>query len=141
MTKTNPQEDPKKAELLQLISSFCRDHLDEEYETLCQKMITKLSRKRQVPYSSGRLEIWAAAVIQAIGTVNFLFDRSFQPYVSTAQISDYFGTSTSTVGQKAKLIRDMFKMRHWDNEFSTQKMNKDNPFTNLASIFMTIQRR
>jgi len=80
------------------------------------------------------MEIWVAAIIYAIGSINFLFDKSFEPCVSAQDISDYFGTSKSTVSQKAKLIRDMFKMGHWDKEFSTTKMREDNPLSDLVMV-------
>ena len=59
---------------------------------------------------------------------NFLFDQSFEPYVAAADIPKHFGVSQSTVGQKAKLIRDMFDLFYWDPEFSTQAMRDSNPF-------------
>ena len=105
-----------KDELIKLTQSFCKQYLDNEYEVLSKKMIDKLSRKRQVPYLSGRREIWAGAIINAIGTINFLFDPTIKPHVTTSQIAEYFGTSTSTLGQKGKLIRDMFKLDHWNPE-------------------------
>jgi hypothetical protein len=134
---------PVKDELLRLTQSFCKQYLDDEYRVLTQKMIDKLSRKRQVPYLSGRLEIWAGAVIHAIGTINFLFDRSFKPYVTATQIAEHFRTSTSTLGQRGKLIRDMFKLGYWDSEFSTKRMLDKNPYANLAlanGFLITIQR-
>ena len=60
---------------------------------LCEKLIRKMSRKRNVPFLSGRMEIWAAAIIHALGSINFLFDPNFEPYIGAADISDYFGTS------------------------------------------------
>ncbi|MGQ9723141.1 MAG: DUF6398 domain-containing protein [Candidatus Jordarchaeum sp.] len=78
--------------------------------------------------------MWAAAVIHAIGSINFLFDPSFKPYVSVSDISNYFGTFKNTVTQKSKLIRDMFKMRHWDREFSTTRVMEHNPFSKLVTI-------
>jgi len=83
-----------------------------------------MSRKRNVPFLSGRMGIWAAAIIHALGSINFLFDPNFEPYVGAADISNYFGTSKSTVSQKAKIIRDMFKMGYCDKEFSTTHMQK-----------------
>jgi len=130
--------------LLRLTQLFCKQYLDDEYWALSQKMIDKLSRKRQVPYLSGRLEIWAGAIIHAIGTINFLFDRATKPYVTAAQIAEHFETSTSTLGQKGKLIRDMFKLGHWNPEFSTKHMLDRNPFANLALVngfLTTVQPR
>jgi hypothetical protein len=91
-------------------------------------MVRKLGRKRTKPLATGRLEIWAAAVVYTIGSMNFLFDKSFEPYVSSSEINEYFGTSSSTVAQKARTIRDMLKLsQYWDKDFSTQHMQENTP--------------
>lgn len=109
-----------KQKLIEETKEFCDQYLDHEYEQLCVQMIEKMARKRTVPFMSGKEAIWVAAIIYAIGSVNFLFDKSFKPYVSTDDICDYFGVSKSTVAQKAKLIRNMFKLSQWRGEFHTQ---------------------
>ena len=104
-------KDPKVIEreekLLELTSAFCREHLNEEYEYLCEILIKKLARKRTVPFISGRIEIWSAAIIHALGRINFLYDKSNEPYITFDTINNYFGTSKSTVGQKATLIEEI----------------------------------
>ncbi len=124
----------KKNILIEQVSDFCDKNLDNEYKELCLKMIEKMARKRTVPFLSGKLEIWAAAIIYAIGQINFLFDKSFTPYQSADDICNYFNTSKSTTSQKAKLIRDMFKLNYYDKYFSTQKMSNSNPFNELVMI-------
>jgi hypothetical protein len=124
----------KKDALIEMTDGFADRYLDEEYKMLCRKLIEKMSRKRQVPFLSGRLEIWAAAVIYALGQINFLFDKNFEPYIGAADLCKYFGTSQSTTSQKAKIIRDMFKMKYFDEEFSTEKMQKENPFNEFVMI-------
>jgi hypothetical protein len=124
----------KTEKLIEMTAGFCDRYLDEDYKQLCENLIRKMSRKRVVPFLSGRIEIWAAAVIYAIGSINFLFDKSFKPYATTGDICNYFSTSQSTTSQKAKLIRDMFKMEYWDKEFSTHHMLESNPFRNMAMV-------
>ncbi len=119
--------------LIEMTARFCDEHLDEEYKQLCEKLIRKMSRKRNVPFLSGRIEIWAAAIVYAIGSINF-FDRNFEPYVSGDDIYNYFDTSKSTTSQKAKLIRDMFKLEHWDRELSTSQMIQNDPFRDLVMV-------
>ncbi|MBM3267656.1 MAG: hypothetical protein FJZ01_08420 [Candidatus Sericytochromatia bacterium] len=80
----------KTQKLVALTSKFCDEFLDEDYKQLCEKLILKMARKRQVPFESGKLEIWAASVIHTIGTINFLFDRSFEPYSTPRAIADYY---------------------------------------------------
>lgn len=124
----------KEKRLLELTNSFCKEKLNDDYYRLCEKLILKLGRKRDVPFKSGKLEIWAAAVVQAIGSINFLFDKSFEPYVTATEISEYFGTKKSSVSNKAKQIKDMFKMGYYDTEFSTQHMIGENPFNDMVMV-------
>jgi hypothetical protein len=78
------------------------------------------------------IEIWAAAIIYAIGQINFLFDQSFLPYNSPDEICSYFHTSKSTTSQKARIIRDMFHLGYYDEEFSTKKMQDSDPMKNMV---------
>jgi hypothetical protein len=124
----------KKARLIEMISEFCQRSLDDEYRILCERLIEKMSRKRNVPFLSGRMGIWAAAVVYALGSINFLFDKSFSPYATAEDICAHFGTTKSSTSQKAKIIRDMFKMNYWDKEFSTSHMQESNPLSNLVMV-------
>jgi len=124
----------KTQKLIEMTAGFCDEYLDEDYKQLCEKLIRKMSRKRNVPYRSGQIEIWAAAIVYAIGSINFLFDRSFKPYASADDICNYFSTSKSTTSQKAKVIRDIFRLGYWDKEFSTTKMKKEDPFSDLVMV-------
>lgn len=121
-------------QLTEMTAAFCRCHADAEYETLCKKLLDKMARKRVAPFLTGRVEIWAAAIVYALGSINFLFDKSFPPYASPDTICDYFRTSKRTVAQKAKLIRDMFKLGYYDPEFSTEHMKKNNPLARLEMV-------
>lgn len=121
-------------EILALTAEFCRLHLDDEYAKLCAKVIGKMSRKRASPLVAGRTDIWAGSVIYALGQINFLFDKSQKPHVKEADIAKHFNSTTTTLGMKAKAIRDLFKMRRWDPEFSTRKMAASNPLAGLAMV-------
>ena len=124
----------KKEILISLLSEYCKKKLDDDYQSLCIKMINKMARKHNVPFLKGRIEIWASAIIYALGSINFLFDKSFEPYLTGDDISEYFNTSKSTTSQKAKIIKDMFKLGYYNREFSTQKMDKANPFNDLMMV-------
>jgi hypothetical protein len=132
MINQNLQEQQQK--IIDLIKDFCAKKLDEEYFELSERMIKKLGRKKNLPLSAGQPKIWAAAIIHALGTINFLFDKSFDPYVSTGDINTFFDTSKSTTGNKSKQIRDLLKLDRYDKEFSTKKMQDSNPHANLAMV-------
>lgn len=121
-------------QLTEMTAAFCGQHADAEYERLCKKLIDKMARKRAVPFLSGRVEIWAAAIVYALGSINFLFDKSFLPHATPDSLCNHFQVPKRTVAQKAKLIRDMFKLGYFDPEFSTERMIKNNPLAGLTMV-------
>ena len=133
----------KQKEIIQLAKNFSNEKLNEEYAMLAEKLICKLGRKRNVPFVSGQSVIWAAAVIHALGTINFVFDKSAKPCTSVDEINSFFGTKKSTVTNKSKEIRDLLKLGYWDSEFSTKEMENDNPFANFVMVdgFMMPMKR
>jgi hypothetical protein len=134
---TNNDKQPQQAlqrQLTDMTAAFCRQHADAEYQGLCKKLIDKMARKRSVPFFSGRVQIWAAAILYALGSINFLFDKSFLPHATPDTLCNHFQVSKRTVTQKAKLIRDMFKLEYFDPEFSTERMMKNNPLARLTLV-------
>jgi hypothetical protein len=132
MEKQQIQE--KQAQILGLIKQFCSAKLNDEYYEISEQLVKKLGRKRNVPFMTGQLEIWAVAVIHTIGTVNFLFDRASEPYASLDDINDFFGTKKTTTSGKSKVIRDLLKIKQFDNEFATKEIKASNPFNNYVMV-------
>ncbi len=124
----------KQEKITELIGQFCKEKLNDEYFEVCERLVKKMGRKRSVPFMTGQLEIWAAAVIHAVGTVNFLFDKGSKPYASIDDINNFFSTKKTTTSGKSKIIRDLFKMGYWDKEFSTEAMKESNPYANMISV-------
>ncbi|KZX17666.1 hypothetical protein MBCUT_01440 [Methanobrevibacter cuticularis] len=122
----------KEKQLLHMVESFSEEHINKEYAEICSDLVKKMGRKHEVPFKRGKIEIWASAVVYAIGQINFLFDKSFEPYMTPDEICDYFDTKKSTVSSKAKTIRDMFKIEYYDEEFSTKHMEENNPMKNMV---------
>jgi hypothetical protein len=114
-------------QVIKLTDAVCADLLDEEYAGLARHVVAKLARKRPSPLQSGRPATWAGGVVWALGQVNFLFDRSTQPYATHVDLADAFGLSKSTLGQKAKQIRDMLKMTWVTPEFLRAERIDKNP--------------
>ena len=125
---------PRLDELLRLTAAFCKAHLDQEYEELCAKLARKAGRKRTPPFATGQIESWAAGVVHAICTVNFAFDKSQAPHVTSPCIAEHFGVSLNTASQKSKTLRDLFRLTHWDSEFGTEEMQKRNPMRLLRIL-------
>ena len=132
----------RKNQIISLIKEFCTERLDDDYFELSVRLVEKLGRKRTVPFMSGKIEIWAAAVIHALGTINFLFDKSFQPYVTVEEINDFFGTNKSSSTGKSKVIRDLLNLAYFDDEFSTTRSKENNPFDRMIMVngFITFKK-
>jgi hypothetical protein len=124
----------KRLWLVRATAGYCGACLDDEYRSLCEKLIGKMARKRNVPFMSGNLEIWAASIIYAIGQINFLFDKDSEPRTTADDICDYFSVKKNTVSNKAREIREMFKMRNWDKEFGTEEMKNRDPFKDMVML-------
>lgn len=111
---------------------FCDERLDSDYVELCRYVAGKLARRRNCQVTRGKIQIWALGIMYARGQVNFLFDKSFEPYQSADDICQYFETSKSTTSQKAKVIRDLIGMNdYWDPEYSTTMMLEKSPLNKL----------
>jgi Domain of unknown function (DUF6398) len=46
-----------------LTDAFCREHLDEDYQALAQRMTAALCRKRPSPLASGQPRTWACGIV------------------------------------------------------------------------------
>lgn len=108
----------RQEQLIERVSSFCDAHLNDEYKSLCVKLVEKMGRKHNVPFKRGKLENWASGVVYAIAQINFLFDNSQELHTSPDEICEFFSTKKSTASNKARDIREMFNMGHFDSEFS-----------------------
>lgn len=125
---------PQFEEIGEIILSVCKKGIDEEYYYLGIMVLEKLARKRPSPILAGKAHAWAAGILFALGKINFLFDKSTQPYISQDDLAGLCGVKKSSAADKGKLIRNMFNMIYWDARFSTRSMEERDPFKNL---FMT----
>ncbi len=103
--------------IAELIDAVCQQHLNEEYATLSRELAAALARKRPSPLLRGRPEVWACGIVYALGSVNFLFDKSQQPYLRADELCAAFGVSQSSGSNKAKGIRALFGMHQMDPDW------------------------
>lgn len=115
----------KNAAVLTLMDKFCNEKLDTEYNRLCKNVFTDLLKDNPDIFDRGKPEIWASSIIWAIGSVNFLDDKSFLPFATLSDVCGYFDTNNSTVGQKASLIRNILDI----DVFTREYLRIDSKFT------------
>jgi|SRR5215813_5584692 len=92
--------------IVRLTDEVSRKHLNAEYAQLLRYATAALCRKRPSPVAKGNSNTWACGIAYAIGTVNFLFDKSQTPHMSAAELCQAFGVSQSTGSAKAKVVKD-----------------------------------
>lgn len=117
-----------------LLEPFCREHLNDEYQVMCQRLLGVLARKRPSPLVNGTPAAWACGIVRTIGWNNFLDDKTQTPHMKMTEIDKEFGVSSGTGQAKSKAIRDMLKIRSFDPEWTLPSRLPDNPVVWLVSV-------
>jgi hypothetical protein len=126
--------EPAYSAIVNLTDAFCKQRLNDEYAALSRRLATTLARKRPSPITRGKSEIWACAIVYALGTVNFLFDKSQSPHIRADELCTQFGVSQSSAANKAKLIRDMLNMYQLDPNWCLPSRVDDNPLIWILQV-------
>jgi len=139
MPKAKSESVPKAVEpayraIVELTDAVCRQHLNDEYAALARQLAAALGRKRPSPLLAGKPASWACGIVYALGTVNFLFDKTDPPFMSAADLCAAFGLSKSTGANKAKQIRDLFGMTQMDPEWTLPSLLDRNPLVWMLQI-------
>ncbi|MBN1921614.1 MAG: hypothetical protein JW892_10240 [Anaerolineae bacterium] len=113
--------------IIALTNNFCEQHLNAEYAVLCRELAAALARKRPSPLLRGAHNIWACGIVYALGTVNFLFDKSQTPHSNADELCAAFGLSKSSGANKARQIRDLFGMSQLDPDWCLPSQISHNP--------------
>ena len=121
-------------EIAGMIEEYCEKYMNEEYRTLCLRLLGKLCRKRPSPLLKGRRNTWAAGIVYAIAANNFIFDKSMPIHLTADELSRPFGIAPSTAGNKAAEIRKLVRMSPWDTEWLLQELIEDNPAIWMLSV-------
>jgi hypothetical protein len=117
-----------------LIDKVCQEHLNAEYDQLCRRLAAALARKRPSPITRGKAAVWACAIVYAIGSVNFLFDKSQTPHLRADELCRLFDVSPASGSAKAAQIRKMFGMFQMDPRWTLPSMMDKNPLVWMLSV-------
>jgi hypothetical protein len=125
---------PRYQEIAALIDVLCQEKLNSEYATLCKELASALARKRPSPLNGGQAKTWACGIVYAIGFVNFLFNKSQNPYMRADELCAWFGVAASTGGNKAKQIRDMLRITQFDSKWMLPSRIEDSPLAWMITV-------
>ena len=114
-------------EVAGIIEGFCEEKLNDEYKEICLRALAKLCRKRPSPLLTGKANTWACGIVYAIGSANFIFDKSQPMSMTAAELAEWFGLSKSTAGGKASEINKLLDLSYFNMEFLLQEHIDTNP--------------
>ena len=117
-----------------LTDAFCREHLNDDYRVLAQRMTAALCRKRPTPLTSGQPRTWACGIVYVLGQINFLTDPSTQPVMTTADLCSRFGVGQSTASAKARVISQALDTSPLNPEWSLPSLLDQNPLLWMAEV-------
>jgi hypothetical protein len=117
-----------------LTDDICDRKLNSEYRDLARAMTAALCRKRPSPLCSGQPRTWACGIIYVLGRINFLGDKTFSPFMTTAELCAAFGVGESTVHAKARVIERTIRIRFLDPEWTLPSLADRNPLMWMASV-------
>ena len=63
-------------------------HLNDDYKSVIRQALAGQCRKRPFPLLTGTECAWAAGVVQAIGSIHFLFDASQTSYTNRCDLTN-----------------------------------------------------
>ncbi|WP_207787580.1 DUF6398 domain-containing protein [Candidatus Thiosymbion oneisti] len=121
-------------QIITITDQFSETHLNKEYAQLIRYAVAALCRKRPSPLEKGKAATWACGVTHAIGMVNFLFDKSQNPYISASDLYKAFGVGQSTGQGKSRLVRDLLDMYQMDPNWSLQSNIDKNPLIWMLTV-------
>lgn len=101
---------------------------------MARQLTAALCRKRPSPLARGRPSSWACGIIYALGFVNFLFDKSHEPYLSAAELCEGFGVSKSTGANKSSQIRELMDMVQFDPNWCLPSLMDENPLAWMIMV-------
>jgi len=122
------------AAITAITDDVCHRHLNAEYAELARQAIAALCRKRPSPLSSGHKQVWACAVVYALGQVNFLSDKNSSPSMTMAQLAEAFGVAGSTAANKAKIVRGHLRMHLTQAQWMLPGLAHDNPLIWMLQV-------
>ena len=121
----------------------CSEHLDDEYAQLARHLIGQLARKRPSPLVRGDARIWAAGVLYVLAQVNFLFDRSQSPHMSSADLAAAVDVKPTTMANKAAMINRLLNVSVYEPELTRVAMLEQHPMAWIVEVngFLVDARR
>lgn len=120
--------------VVECLDAVAKTQLTEEYLPVLHQAAAALARKKPSPLLRADPASWACGIVHAIGSVNFLFDKTQTPHMTAVQIAQAFGVSASTGASKAATVRKALKMAPHDPRWCVASMLARNPLVWMLEV-------
>ena len=124
----------KYQNIVQLTNNYSEENLNEEYAQFIRYAVAALCRKRPSPLEKGKESSWACGITHAIGSVNFVFDKSQTPWITARELYKKFGVGESTGQSKSRVVRDLLKIHQFDPNWTLPSRLDDSPMSWMLSV-------
>ncbi len=122
--------------ITRITDDFCARHLDEEYAGLCRRLVDRL--RRWIPHypviARGVPRVWAASVIQTIGSLNRLFHPASRPHFPRHDIFIWTGITERTTDRKEEFIRRYLGLDGFEPDLLRLPLRRQHPGRWLISF-------
>lgn len=125
---------PPARSIVGVTDAVCASHLDAEYARLARRLIERLGRRRPTPIVRGDARIWAAGVLYAVGQVNFLFDRTQTPHLTTGELASAAGVKQTTMANKAGTINRLLDIGMYEPDLTRMAMIEQHPLAWIVEV-------
>lgn len=106
----------------------CLYFLDDEYAQLARYMAAALCRVPVSPLENDKLEKWACGIIYALCQANSRFSRTQEPFITAAQLCNFFdGVSQSEGAAYALKVGKALGIRRFDSNWHVRKRQAASP--------------
>lgn len=120
-----------------LINNFCNEVLNsQEYYQISLKILNQLDKHPDKPLLRGKENIWAASIVHAVGSINFLFYSTSDPNISNTEFNHHFDTNPKTVKNKSLKIQDLLHLSTYNPQFQIKASQHDNPLDKIKEVII-----
>ncbi|MCZ4693351.1 hypothetical protein DWB61_01825 [Ancylomarina euxinus] len=121
----------------ELLNNFGNEVLkSKEYAEICLKILSKLEKHPDKPMLSGQENIWAASIVHAVGSINFLFHSKSTPSISKTEFNQHFGTSSKVIEVKSIQIQDLLHLSSYNTQYLIKASQHDNPIDKIKEVII-----
>ena len=113
----------KAENISKLASGFFGQYGLDDYAEFANDIAMRLYRKHSKPLQRGNEQIWAAAIVYALASVNDVLQMKDKKF-SSDDIANYFNLDKNKIARKAYAIKDMLKLDKDDTYLSQNYINK-----------------